>query len=319
MFISIIVPAFNVEPYIERCIESICHQDMSPEIYEIILVNDGSTDSTLLKIKGVISKYRSHNIKLIDKPNGGLSSARNAGMQCASGDYIWFVDSDDYIAHNCLMSIYHDINNYKQLDVLAFNMEYVYDDGHSARNDRRLDEKKYLTGSELYLKDFRYPYSGVQFSIYKRSYIKSLELNFKEGILFEDILYTTLLLSSNPQCVFINRVYYHYLIRSGSITNSRSTTKKCKDIISVADELHINTTRQKSYNPIVIYDMIARMTTMLYRYHMPGLTLRDKISVIKEITKRKYWLKSVWISKKYKYTPYIILNIILRPLVYFLR
>lgn len=319
MFISIIVPAFNVEPYIKRCIESICHQDISPEMYEVIFINDGSTDDTLLEIKSQISKYKTLNIKLIDKPNGGLSSARNAGLQYASGEYVWFVDSDDYIAHNCLSSIFRDINSHKQLDVLAFNMEYVYDDGHSSHNGRRLDENKYLSGNELYFKDFRYPYSGVQFSIYRRSYLNSIELQFKEGILFEDILYTTLLLASNPKCVFVDKIYYHYYIRSESITNSKSSPKKCIDILSVADELYNSIKNYKHYNIIILYDQIARLLPSIYRYRMSGLPFRDKLDVIKIINTKIYWTRAIMISKKFKYIPYLFVNYFLKIFTFFAR
>lgn len=319
MFISIIVPAFNVELYIKRCIESICHQDISPEMYEVIIINDGSTDDTLLEIKSQISKYETLNIKLIDKPNGGLSSARNAGLQSASGEYVWFVDSDDYIAHNCLSSIFRDINSHKQLDVLAFNMEYVYADGHSSRNDRRLDENKYLSGNELYFKDFRYPYSGVQFSIYRRSYLNSIELQFKEGILFEDILYTTLLLASNPKCVFVDKIYYHYYIRPESITNSKSSVKKCLDCLVIADELYKHIKIKEYYNVSVLYNQIARLMPLIYRYHMRGLSFKGKLVVVKEIIKRDYWGQSIISGEKYKYMPYLVLNYALYPFVSFLE
>ena len=91
--ISVIVPVYNVESYLEKCIESI--QNQSYKSLEIILVNDGSTDSS----GDICDKYAAHDkrIKVIHKKNGGLSSARNAGLEVANGDYIAFVDSDDYI------------------------------------------------------------------------------------------------------------------------------------------------------------------------------------------------------------------------------
>lgn len=312
MFISFIVPAFNVESLIERCIDSICTQNLSPDKYEVIIINDGSTDNTLSVINGLIAKYSNRKIILIDKANGGLSSARNIGLSHASGKYVWFIDSDDYIADNCLESIYQDIHNHNELDLLAFNMEYAYDDGTASQNRRRLSAEKYITGSELYLQDFRYPYSGVQFSIYRHSYLKSLGLLFKKGVVFEDILYTTLLLASNPKCLFVDRTYYHYSIRLGSITNSKSSVKKCLNLLLVADDLYSNIDR---YNSAVLYDQIARIAPLLYRYHMSGLCINDKIEVIKQILKREYWHKSILASKKYKYIPYLLLNALLRPFV----
>ena len=314
MFISFIVPAYNVESLVERCIDSICTQNLSPDKYEVIIINDGSTDNTLCVINNLIAKYSDHKIVLIDKANGGLSSARNIGLSHASGEYVWFIDSDDYIADNCLEQIYQEIHNHNELDLLAFNMEYAYDDGSVSQNKRRLAAKQYITGSELYLQDFRYPYSGVQFSIYRHSYLKSLGLLFKEGVVFEDILYTTLLLASNPKCLFVDRTYYHYSIRLGSITNSKSSVKKCLNLLLVADDLYSNIDATR-YNRTVIYDQIARIVPLLYRYHMSGLCINDKIEVIKQILKRDYWHKAIMTSRKHKYIPYLLLNALLRPFI----
>ena len=101
--ISLIVPVYNVEDFVARCLNSLLEQNMSYEDYEIIIVNDGSTDSSLEIIQPYLEKYP--NCKLIDKPNGGLSSARNAGLNVALGEYIWFVDSDDFIMPNLLDEI----------------------------------------------------------------------------------------------------------------------------------------------------------------------------------------------------------------------
>ena len=101
--ITLIVPVYNVEKYLVRCLDSCLHQDLDEDEYEIIAVNDGSYDGSLKLLKEYANRYR--NIVLIDKPNGGLSSARNAGLERARGNFIWFVDSDDWIAENCLKTV----------------------------------------------------------------------------------------------------------------------------------------------------------------------------------------------------------------------
>ena len=113
--ISLIVPVYNVEDFVARCLNSLLEQNMSYEDYEIIIVNDGSTDSSLEIIQPYLEKYP--NCKLIDKPNGGLSSARNAGLNVALGEYIWFVDSDDFIMPNLLDDLYKECSS-NDLDVL---------------------------------------------------------------------------------------------------------------------------------------------------------------------------------------------------------
>ena len=90
-FISIIIPAYNAELYIKDCVESICCQSTPPHLYEIIIINDGSTDNTLRVIESLIDRFK--NIKLINLVNCGVSSARNKGIHEATGRYIWFIDA----------------------------------------------------------------------------------------------------------------------------------------------------------------------------------------------------------------------------------
>ena len=104
MKLSVIIPVYNVAPYIAKCLESIYFQDVDKGDYEIIIVNDGSTDNSLSIVKKTIVNWE--NVKLIDQSNGGLSCARNSGLDCAIGDYVWFVDSDDWIESNSLKRIF---------------------------------------------------------------------------------------------------------------------------------------------------------------------------------------------------------------------
>lgn len=100
MFLSFIVPVYNAEKYICECLNSLLEQDISKEAYEIICVNDGSVDTSLEILKAYEASYP--NIVVINKENGGVTTARNAGLSAAKGDYIWFVDSDDFIKENIL-------------------------------------------------------------------------------------------------------------------------------------------------------------------------------------------------------------------------
>ena len=118
MKISIIVPIYNVEKYIKQCLLSILEQ--SYKNLEIILVNDGTQDSSMEIIKSYLLDSR---IKVINKENGGLSSARNRGLEIATGDYVAFIDSDDWIRVDKLMELYNIIQNEK-LDFIIGNGEY---------------------------------------------------------------------------------------------------------------------------------------------------------------------------------------------------
>lgn len=98
--LSIVIPVYNLENYIGRCMDSLLNQDIDPESYEIICVNDGSRDNTGAVLDEYKSKYK--NIKVIHKENEGVVKTRNAGLSIATGDWIWFVDADDWIQPNCL-------------------------------------------------------------------------------------------------------------------------------------------------------------------------------------------------------------------------
>lgn len=126
MKISIIIPAYNVEKYIEPCLTSVVKQDLPFSDYEIIVLNDGSTDSTHSKIVSFAKDYT--NFVIIDKANEGLGTTRNRGVDAASGEYVMFLDSDDTILENCLASIYSHLKN-DDLDILEFNFRHTDEEG----------------------------------------------------------------------------------------------------------------------------------------------------------------------------------------------
>ena len=104
MKLSIVIPVYNVEKYVNRCLLSVLNQKVSSNEYEIVIVNDGSTDSSLSIVEEMIESY--NNVILVSQENAGLSAARNRGLLLAKGDYIWFVDSDDWIDDDSLISIF---------------------------------------------------------------------------------------------------------------------------------------------------------------------------------------------------------------------
>ena len=116
--LSIIVPVYNVEKYIERCLLSLLNQDIPKSEYEIIVVNDGTPDNSADIAQSIADK--NENIIVIHRENGGLSAARNTGMEHVHGEYVMFVDSDDYIEPNVLASIFKSANS-GNVDMLAFS------------------------------------------------------------------------------------------------------------------------------------------------------------------------------------------------------
>ena len=135
--LSIIIPCYNVEKYIDECINSVLEQDVNS--YEILLINDGSTDNTL----NILESYRKNSkIKVINQQNGGLSKARNIGLLNAKGEYILFLDSDDFIEKKSLNKILEFIKK-NSLDILAFNFFIYYDSLNLYCEKRKKIEKKH--------------------------------------------------------------------------------------------------------------------------------------------------------------------------------
>ena len=122
MKLSIVVPIYNVEKYIKRCAESLVKQDIAKNEYEVIFVNDGTKDKSVDVLTHSIDLNENPNFHIYNKENGGLSSARNFGLNIAKGDYVWFVDSDDWIEPNCLSKIQ------EKLSMINPDILYIYAD-----------------------------------------------------------------------------------------------------------------------------------------------------------------------------------------------
>lgn len=140
MFLSIIVPVYNVEEYVGECLDSLLDQDITKEDYEIICVNDGSTDKSGEIVSDYVMKHS--NVVLLEKENGGVGSARNLGLDNAGGDYVWFVDSDDLVQPNVLgsMKFQTEQNN---CDRLIFENVYEFN-GNLTKEEKNLRQRKEL-------------------------------------------------------------------------------------------------------------------------------------------------------------------------------
>lgn len=173
---SIIVPVYNAEKYLERCLHSLLKQDLFEDEYEIIAVNDGSTDASENILMRIGAEHS--NLRWITTPNQGVSEARNQGCRMAEGEYLLFVDSDDYVASNRLKQIYNLVNK-EQLDVLV--MDYTYWDeqnrSHLFSGNRK---KKIVTGQVQQGKDFMQHClpQVVWCSVYRAGFWREHKLSF---------------------------------------------------------------------------------------------------------------------------------------------
>ena len=216
MKISIIIPVYNVENYLAECLNSVVNQTYRD--IEIIIVNDGSTDNSF----SIIQQYQLHDerIKIINQENQGLSAARNAGMKVASGDYLWFIDSDDYVAINaCEEFVKHLCTG---CDLIVFN-RCLFDDQEKEIVTFNDVNKIYNSGRAYLLnavkyRDFAAP---VCFKIFRRNLIQTLQLRFTKDIVYEDLLFSfEYLYNSNKVIVLDDNLYFYRHHRNGNITST---------------------------------------------------------------------------------------------------
>lgn len=217
--ISIIVPAYNISDYIERCVESLVNQTYRD--IEIILVDDGSTDST----GEVCDKLgnRDDRIRVIHKSNGGLSDARNAGIDIAKGEYIAFVDGDDYVE----LDAYEKMVSHMDEDVSFVVGGYVITGIHG--DESRLVSPKVLkmTKEEAFFNLFigeGYISQSSWNKLFRRELF--LDNRFKYGIFNEDMEILPRLIDKSDKIVVIDSIMYHYIKKEGSITTSKFSRKR---------------------------------------------------------------------------------------------
>lgn len=233
MLLSLILPVYNVEAYLGKCIESCLCQDLPKSEYEIIIVIDGSPDNSI----NIAKRYqeKNANIKIVTRENGGLSAARNTGLKEACGDYVWFIDSDDSITDNCLKSIYEELAKNK-LEVLWLKWHNM-NEFHEIipLYDCTINKEDYDIHEGL---DFMCSVMGIYYFawsfVFKRDFLIQNQFKFKEGLYYEDTEFAYHVLPKVKRIKLYQNDCYTYSIRQGSIAQTIST-KKIDDLLSIVD------------------------------------------------------------------------------------
>lgn len=234
MLLSIVLPVYNVEDYLPKCIEKCENQDLQKVDYELIVVIDGSPDNSIEVAKKYQEIYT--NIRVVTRENGGLSAARNTGLKTAEGDYVWFVDSDDYINNDILAGIASQLRE-NNLDALWLDWQDVNEEGtilpafapHAYRNCTNT-----MSGSQ-FMADVLSNYLYAWSFIYRRTFLLSNNLLFTEGMYYEDTDFAFRSLPLIKRIKKYNKVCYNYLQREGSIVHNTSMRKLediCKNCVS---------------------------------------------------------------------------------------
>ena len=226
MFLSIIVPVYNGEKYLARCFDSLFNQDLDYRDYEVIVVFDGSSDSSLDITNDYKNKYE--NIKIISQENQGQSAARNTGIRNAKGEYLFFVDSDDYIAPLVLKNL-KNIAIISQLDFLGFSSTKTSSSNYKVNVDfSKFNSNGILVYNGLsYISNFNYS-NTVWWYLVKRDILVATNLLFEEGKIIEDGIFTTELLLNCKRASYLDLDIYRYFINEDSIMHNKSKSHLAK-------------------------------------------------------------------------------------------
>ncbi|MEB3024618.1 MULTISPECIES: glycosyltransferase family 2 protein [unclassified Parvimonas] len=225
--ISVIVPVYNVEKYVKKCLESISNQTYKN--IEIIIVNDGATDNSEKICREFVGNE--DRAKLYTKENGGLSSARNHGMQFVTGNYVLFIDSDDYISEEMIEELYNNIKA-ESADVSVCGVYNVYSDGQSPQCK---EEIYFSCDRDGFLKEY-FIGEKIPGTICNKliSYEIASKISFPVGKIYEDAFYQFKLVKYAKKYVVTTKPYYYYFHRENSITTKPYTIKNmdCIEIYS---------------------------------------------------------------------------------------
>lgn len=304
MKISIIVPIYKVENELVRCVESLINQTY--DNIEIILVDDGSPDDCPI----ICDQYAKQDfrIKVIHKSNGGLSDARNCGLRAAEGDYILYVDSDDYIDPDSCFRFAELVERFHP-DIIVGNALEINGDQKRTWNHTALEENVCYSAEDYIIRSIYANewYAPVWMNLYKRTYLLKNDLFFKKGILHEDMEILPRLFFYADSVLYLNFDFYYYVIRNTSIMGSLNKNKSFSNIIDIYsdwkkqfDQLQNLKLRRALYGALIRYFLHTCRTYQLGRdVTISGLTpsfmtryslnIKEKIKVIIFLISRKLY------------------------------
>lgn len=297
--ISVVIPIYNVEKYLKKCIESVINQTYKN--LEIILVNDGSTDNS----KNIIDEYSliDNRIKVINKKNGGLSDARNVGIEIAKGDYITFLDSDDWIELNMYEKL-HEYIKQENADIVQCSYQEVYNEEVDNQNIK--EEIKIILGKESL------------YNLYGENHVKTVvvwnklykiqlfdNIRFPKGKIHEDESTTYKLLYQANKIVDCNLPLVYYRQRQGSIINSKFNIKKLDKLEAFHERLEFYRKKNLKELEQITLLQILDFTNLFYIKIKDSDDIDNKDEILKllrQSIKKDYilFIKNKYVSLKQK-------------------
>lgn len=307
-FFSIILPIYNVEKYLVRCIDSILVQNFKD--YEIILVDDESPDNCPKICDEYCNKY--NNIRVIHKKNQGLGLARNSGLDVALGKYVWFVDSDDFIENDSLKIIYDYICNNGELDVIAFGCKSINKDYNILNNMPPKNSKCYIGNSKIInslLADFIYDENHYNYGmsactkVFNKSFLNNNSLRFESERewISEDYYFMIQLFNKINSIGFIEKSLYYYFKNGNSLTTKYDSKRFDKNLkfFKKMDELIIfygySDECKKRIKARFISNLMACLKQEIANHKNVGF--KESYKKFKKICEHEYVCESVQLYK----------------------
>lgn len=301
--LSIIVPVYNTYKYLDKCLKTLVEQKNVTCKYEIIVVNDGSPDNS----EEIILKYQkkyTNLIKYIKKENGGISSARNEGLKHCKGEYITFVDSDDYVSLDLISTF---LNNISNNDLFIYGYNEVYEDSDKCVENIILDKNVTMTNDSKYILSMIFENKSVRGygwnKIFKRKIIEDNKLKFDNTITYiEDLLFTIEYINKCEKVSFSKKLLYNYVQRDGSLINSKFNLKKLSSLKAYERIIDIVSKINKEYLKTIYYFLFELNYELSVRIRISGdLEKYKKEYKMLKKNMRKYYFKFILKNIKLKY------------------
>ena len=295
MKLSIVIPMYNAGQFIGNCLDSCMNQDLAPSDYEVIIVNDGSTDNGVDVAEGMIESHGWDNVRIVSRVNGGLSEARNTGLDHAEGDFIWFVDADDWIETGCLGKL---VGRLDSQDVLVFGaVDYFQSDGGVQKGTVfQYPEETRRSGPEHISVMSERLKMCAPFCILKRSFLAEHNLRFVPGLLHEDAEFMPRTINEARVVHVTPLTPYCRLVRAGSLSRDNNPTRFTA-LLEVATRLHdykgsdkVGKGYSAPFNSI-----ISNVLNQSFKYVVPNKASGYNLKDLK-------WIKGTFLSsKEFKY------------------
>ena len=290
--VSIIIPVYQVSDYIERCLSSVLGQSYND--LECIIVDDSTRDDSIIKCERLIAAYNDNKkgirFRILHHDrNRGLSAARNTGADAATGDWLFYIDADDEITHDCIEKLASIAQAHPDAEMVLGNTDKHFQDGHVTLFISQDMPTAILTNTEVFnLYQQRRLLVNAWNILIRRSFFKQHQLYFREGILYEDRLWLFYVVKVLSKLYICKDVTYHYYVRPGSITTDSAKQDVGKSYSIIYDEILHHLTPGGERAELNYY---VEMFCRHYLEHEENLTVYN--SLMKEY--RKYsWVNSCW-------------------------